>query len=207
MLKRSLDNAGSGALLAALAPLGVLIAGFIRLTSPGPILFRQTRIGHRGRPFTMLKFRTMYVNADETVHREFVCRFIQDGQQAAPPNGAGLFKLVGDPRVTAVGRLLRKTSLDELPQLWNVFRGEMSLVGPRPPIPYEFEQYAPWHRRRVFEARPGLTGLWQVRGRSRTTFDDIVRLDLQYARTQSLATDLGILLETPRAVISGKGAR
>jgi lipopolysaccharide/colanic/teichoic acid biosynthesis glycosyltransferase len=205
-LKRGLDIVGSAALLTVLAPLGLLVAGLIRLTSPGPTLFRQARIGYRGRPFTMLKFRTMCVNADETVHREFVSRFIADGQRATPPNDAGLFKLVGDPRVTPIGRLLRKTSLDELPQLWNVFRGEMSFVGPRPPLPYEFEQYAPWHRRRVFEARPGITGLWQVRGRSRTTFDEIVRLDLRYARTQSLSTDLGILLETPRAVISGKGA-
>src|SRR5262249_28389654 len=202
----SADVAGSAARRTGLAPLGLLIAGLVRLTSPGPILSQQRRIGYLGHPFTMLKFRTMYVNADETVHREFVSRFIADGQHAAPPNDTGLFKLVGDPRVTRLGRFLRKTSLDELPQLWNVFRGDMSLVGPRPPIPYEFERYAVWHRRRVFEAQPGLTGLWQVRGRSRTTFDEIVRLDLRYARTQSLSTDLRILLETPRAVISGKGA-
>jgi lipopolysaccharide/colanic/teichoic acid biosynthesis glycosyltransferase len=205
-LKRGLDVAGSAILLTMLAPLGLLIAGLVRGTSPGPVLFRQARVGYRGRPFTMLKFRTMYVNADESVHREFVSRFIADGQHATPPNGAGLFKLVGDPRVTPVGRLLRKTSLDELPQLWNVLRGDMSLVGPRPPLPYEVEQYALWHRRRLFEARPGITGLWQVRGRSRSKFDEIVRLDLRYARTQSLSTDLGLLLETPRAVISGKGA-
>ncbi len=206
MLKRGLDLVGSAALLVALAPLGLLIAGLVRLTSPGPVLFRQVRVGYRSRPFTFLKFRTMFVNADETVHREFVSRFITDGRHATPPNGAGLFKLVGDPRVTPIGRLLRKSSLDELPQLWNVLRGEMSLVGPRPPLPYELQEYAPWHRRRIFEARPGLTGLWQVRGRSRTTFDEIVRLDLRYARTQSLSTDLGILLATPRAVISGTGA-
>ena len=205
-LKRGFDIAGSAVLLTALAPLGLLIAGLVRLTSPGPILFRQVRVGYGGRPFTMLKFRTMYADADETVHRRFVTRFIVDGPRAAPSNEAGLFKLVHDPRVTPVGRLLRKTSLDELPQIWNVLRGEMSLVGPRPPIPYEFEQYAPWHRRRVFEVRPGLTGLWQVRGRSRTTFDEIVRLDLRYVRTQSLSTDLRILLAAPRAVISGKGA-
>ena len=205
-LKRVLDIVGSAAFLVPLAPLVLLIAGLIRLTSPGPTLFRQVRVGYRGRPFTMLKFRTMAVNADETVHREFVTRFITDGQHATPPNGAGLFKLVGDSRVTPIGRLLRRSSLDELPQLWNVLRGEMSLVGPRPPLPYEFQAYAPWHRRRIFEARPGLTGLWQVRGRSRTKFDEIVRLDLRYARTQSLSTDLRILLATPRAVISGKGA-
>jgi lipopolysaccharide/colanic/teichoic acid biosynthesis glycosyltransferase len=205
-LKRGLDIVGSAALLGAAAPLMFLIAGLVRLTSPGPVLFRQVRIGYRGRPFTMLKFRTMFVNANETVHREFVTRFIADGQRATAPNGAGLFKLVGDPRITSIGRLLRKSSLDELPQLWNVLRGEMSLVGPRPPLPYELEEYALWHRRRIFEARPGLTGLWQVHGRSRTRFDEIVRLDLCYARTQSLSTDLQILLATPRAVISGTGA-
>jgi lipopolysaccharide/colanic/teichoic acid biosynthesis glycosyltransferase len=116
------------------------------------------------------------------------------------------FRLVDDPRVTPLGRVLRKTSLDELPQLWNVLRGDMSLVGPRPALPYELEQYKPWHRRRVFEAKPGVTGLWQVTGRSRTTFDEMVRLDLQYARRCSLWTDIKILLATPAAVISGRGA-
>jgi lipopolysaccharide/colanic/teichoic acid biosynthesis glycosyltransferase len=205
-VKRGLDTVASGALLLALAPLGLLLAGLVRLSSPGPVLFRQTRVGYRGRPFTMLKFRTMYTGADQAAHREFVTRFIADGARATPPDGATMFKLTNDPRVTPLGRLLRKTSLDELPQLWNILRGEMSLVGPRPPLPYEVERYAPWHRRRVLEARPGLTGLWQVRGRSRTTFDEMVRLDLRYARTRSLARDLGILLATPRAVISGKGA-
>jgi lipopolysaccharide/colanic/teichoic acid biosynthesis glycosyltransferase len=117
-----------------------------------------------------------------------------------------LFKIVDDPRVTAVGRMLRKTSFDELPQLWNVLRGDMSLVGPRPPLHYEVEQYEPWHRRRVLEVKPGITGLWQVSGRSRTTFDEMVRLDLRYAKTCSLWTDIKILLATPAAVISGKGA-
>jgi lipopolysaccharide/colanic/teichoic acid biosynthesis glycosyltransferase len=117
-----------------------------------------------------------------------------------------LFKLSNDPRITAVGRILRKTSIDELPQLWNVLIGEMSLVGPRPPIPYELRHYAPWHRRRVLEAKPGITGLWQVTGRSRTTFDEMVRLDLRYARTRSLWADLRILLRTPGAVLGGRGA-
>jgi lipopolysaccharide/colanic/teichoic acid biosynthesis glycosyltransferase len=116
------------------------------------------------------------------------------------------FAVAGDPRVTPIGRFLRLSRLDELPQLWNVLRGEMSLVGPRPPVPYELEQYQPWHRRRVLEAKPGLTGLWQVAGRSRTTFDEMVRLDLRYAKTRSLWTDIKILLATPAAVISGKGA-
>lgn len=201
-LKRALDVAGSCLLLAAAAPLFGLIAALVRLTSRGPVLFRQVRVGHLGRPFVMLKFRTMYAGTDETPHRQYVRRLIREGQAAA----RGLYKLPSDPRVTPLGRLLRKTSLDELPQLWNVLRGDMSLVGPRPPLPYELAEYEPWHRRRVLEARPGLTGLWQVRGRSRTTFDEMVRLDLRYARTRSLWTDLRILLATPGAVLSGKGA-
>jgi lipopolysaccharide/colanic/teichoic acid biosynthesis glycosyltransferase len=205
-LKRAVDIAGSLALLAALAPVALLIAGLVRATSRGPALFRQVRVGYRGRPFTMLKFRTMREDADPAVHVDFVSRLIADGRSAVAANGSGLYKLTDDPRVTPLGRLLRKTSLDEVPQLWNVLRGEMSLVGPRPPLPYELERYAPWHRRRVLDARPGLTGLWQIRGRSRTTFDEMVRLDLRYARTRSFWTDLRILLATPRAVISGKDA-
>jgi len=158
------------------------------------------------KPFTMLKFRTMYLNADHRPHHEFVSRFIKASGQVHEPGKHRFFKLTNDPRVTPVGRVLRKTSLDELPQLWNVLRGDMSLVGPRPPLPYELEQYKPWHRRRVLEAKPGITGLWQVAGRSRMTFDEMVRLDLRYARTRSLWNDLKILLATPAAVISGKGA-
>jgi len=154
----------------------------------------------------MLKFRTMHVNADHALHREYVTRYIKSGSQTDGAAAPGVFKLTNDPRVTPIGRILRQTSLDELPQLWNVVRGEMSLVGPRPPIPYETEQYQPWHYRRVVEAKPGITGLWQVTGRSRTTFDDMVRLDLRYARTCSFWNDIKILLATPRAVVSGKGA-
>jgi lipopolysaccharide/colanic/teichoic acid biosynthesis glycosyltransferase len=158
------------------------------------------------KPFMMLKFRTMHVNNDHAIHREFVSSFIKSGDRTAAAGKTSLFKIVKDPRVTPLGRLLRRTSLDELPQLWNVLRGDMSLVGPRPPLAYEVEQYQWWHRRRVLEAKPGLTGLWQVTGRSRTTFDEMVRLDLRYARTYSAWTDFKILLATPRAVISGKGA-
>jgi lipopolysaccharide/colanic/teichoic acid biosynthesis glycosyltransferase len=199
-IKRALDVASSLALLLLLSPVLLVAAALVRLTSPGPILFRQERIGQMSRPFRMLKFRTMYVNAGENPHQEFIGRFIKE---RAPTT----FKLENDPRITPVGRVLRKTSLDELPQLWNVLVGEMSLVGPRPPLPYELEHYSTWHRRRILEAKPGITGLWQVTGRSRTTFDEMVRLDLRYARTRSLWTDLGILLRTPGAVVSGKGAR
>jgi lipopolysaccharide/colanic/teichoic acid biosynthesis glycosyltransferase len=152
----------------------------------------------------MLKFRTMHVNSDHKLHQEYVTRFINSAPDTCGPET--VFKLTNDPRVTPVGRFLRKTSLDELPQLWNVLRGDMSLVGPRPPLGYELEQYKPWHYRRVLEAKPGITGLWQVAGRSRTTFDQMVRLDLRYARTCSVWTDIKILLATPAAVISGKGA-
>jgi lipopolysaccharide/colanic/teichoic acid biosynthesis glycosyltransferase len=203
-LKRVLDILGSSALLLALSPVLLLIALAVKLTSRGPILFRQTRIGTGAAPFAMLKFRTMYTGADHAIHRDFVTQFIKAG--VASQGDRAPFKLTNDPRITPLGRILRRTSLDELPQLLNVLRGEMSLVGPRPPLPYEVEQYEAWHRRRVLEAKPGITGLWQVKGRSRTSFDDMVRLDLRYARGCSVWTDIKILLATPAAVISGKGA-
>jgi exopolysaccharide biosynthesis polyprenyl glycosylphosphotransferase len=206
-IKRSLDFVGSLTLLLILCPVFLVIAALLKLTSPGPILFRQRRVGQMAKPFTMLKFRTMRVNADHALHHEFVTKFIRSSAQLHPAGRKALFKLTNDPRVTPLGRILRKTSLDELPQLWNVLRGEMSLVGPRPPLAYELEQYGPWHWRRVLDAKPGMTGLWQVMGRSRTTFDEMVRLDLRYVRTCSLWTDIQILLATPRAVVSGKGAR
>ncbi len=206
VIKRMLDIACSLALLAMLLPLLLLLAALVKLTSAGPVFFRQTRIGLNAKPFTMLKFRTMHVNADHAVHQKYVSWFIKSSAQVPEAGKDTLFKIANDPRVTPVGRILRKTSFDELPQLWNVVRGDMSLVGPRPPLHYEVEQYAPWHHRRVLEAKPGITGLWQVSGRSRTTFDEMVRLDLRYAKTRSLWTDIKILLATPAAVFSGKGA-
>jgi lipopolysaccharide/colanic/teichoic acid biosynthesis glycosyltransferase len=205
-VKRAVDLAGSAALLTVLAPLFALIAAAIKLKSSGPVFFRQERIGRGAVPFTCLKFRTMSVDADHRLHTEYMTNFIKRSGQTGKPDEGTIFKMSGDPRVTPIGRLLRKTSLDELPQLWNVLRGEMSLVGPRPPIAYEIEQYEPWHWQRVMAAKPGITGLWQVAGRSRTTFDGMVRLDLRYAKTRSLWTDIKILLATPAAVISGKGA-
>jgi lipopolysaccharide/colanic/teichoic acid biosynthesis glycosyltransferase len=204
--KRGLDIFGSVTLLLLLSPLLVLITVLVKSSSSGSFLFRQERIGQTMKPFTMLKFRTMYPEADPQLHREFVSSFIRASGQVRKSGQSGLFKLTNDPRVTPLGHFLRNTSLDELPQLWNVLRGDMSLVGPRPPLPYELEQYEPWHRRRVLEAKPGITGLWQVVGRSRTTFDEMVRLDLRYAKTRSFWTDLKILLVTPAAVISRKGA-
>jgi lipopolysaccharide/colanic/teichoic acid biosynthesis glycosyltransferase len=184
------------------SPALLLIGGLVKLTSKGPVLFRQRRVGHAGREFTFLKFRSMFVNSDPAIHQEYVRKLIS--QQLTEANGT--YKIMNDPRVTLVGRFLRKTSLDELPQFFNVLKGEMSLVGPRPPIPYELEKYSSWHRRRVFEAKPGITGIWQVYGRSRTTFDEMVRMDLRYVREQSLWLDIKLLFKTPLAVMRGKGA-
>jgi lipopolysaccharide/colanic/teichoic acid biosynthesis glycosyltransferase len=144
----------------------------------------------------------MKVNNDPAIHKAYVQNLIQ--KKVDQSNGT--FKIKNDPRITKVGRFIRKTSLDELPQFINVLKGEMSLVGPRPPIPYEFEHYYLWHRRRILEAKPGITGEWQVQGRSRTTFDDMVRMDLHYIRHQSVWLDLKILIKTPFAVVSGDGA-
>jgi lipopolysaccharide/colanic/teichoic acid biosynthesis glycosyltransferase len=205
-VKRALDLFASLTLLVGLSPLLLVVAALVRLTSPGPVVFRQHRIGKMGKPFQMLKFRTMYVGAGHKSHEQFVTRFIQGLGRGEASATNRIFKLTNDPRITPVGRLLRRTSIDELPQLWNVLVGEMSLVGPRPPLQYELRHYAPWHRGRILEAKPGITGLWQVVGRSRTTFDEMVRLDLRYARTRSLWMDLRILLRTPGAVVGGKGA-
>lgn len=206
-IKRVIDLVGSALLLIALLPLMAVIALAVKCGSRGPILFRQTRVGQGGRPFTFLKFRSMVVANDPSLHENYVKQFIH-GTAAKNTNekGEGVFKLIEDPRVTKLGRLLRKTSMDELPQLWNVLCGEMSLVGPRPPIPYEVECYDLWHQRRVLEVKPGITGLWQVRGRSRTGFNEMVRLDLLYARKWSLWLDIKILLQTPMAVFGAGGA-
>jgi len=206
--KRMIDVLGSLLLLAILSPGFLAIAAAIKLTSRGPVLFRQKRIGEHGIPFTFLKFRSMHMNSDSSEHEEYVRQLIagQAEMKSANGNGGGVFKLTNDSRITPVGRFLRRSSLDELPQLINVLRGEMSLVGPRPPVPYEVEAYATWHRRRVLEAKPGITGLWQVHGRSRVEFDEMVRMDLRYARDCSPLLDLKILLQTPRAVMGGDGA-
>jgi len=202
-LKRLMDIAGSLLLLTLSAPLLLLIAAIVRLSSPGPAFFRQERVGLLARPFTMLKFRTMTAGNDPSLHEQFTSAFIAGGKAAERPAGDAPFKITADPRVTPIGRLLRRGSLDELPQLWDVLMGDMSLVGPRPPIGYELARYQPWHWRRVLEAKPGLTGLWQVKGRSRTTFDEMVRMDVAYARNRSLLMDLWILLATPRAMFKG----
>jgi exopolysaccharide biosynthesis polyprenyl glycosylphosphotransferase len=193
--KRACDVVTSGLGLLLLAPLFGLVALAIKATSPGPVIFRQERVGLRGRPFTLLKFRTMVVGADLLLDQ------LRDQNEADGP----LFKLRGDPRVTRVGRILRRYSVDELPQLWNVLKGEMSLVGPRPPLSEEVALYEDWQLDRL-EVRPGITGLWQVSGRSELSFEDYVRLDLFYVENWSIAYDLFILSKTIPLLVSARGA-
>lgn len=207
LVKRTMDMVGASAALLLLSPVFLVLAALVKSTSKGPVFFRQQRVGRYGVNFEFLKFRSMYVSTDAAIHKEYVRNFIA-GKAAASADGTQkvVYKITNDPRVTWIGRIMRRTSLDEIPQFWNVLRGEMSLVGPRPPIPYEIEAYDIWHRRRLLESRPGITGLWQVHGRSKTTFDEMVRLDLQYSRMWSPMLDVKILLQTPRAVFSGDGA-
>jgi lipopolysaccharide/colanic/teichoic acid biosynthesis glycosyltransferase len=207
-MKRMMDVMGSLLALIVLSPILAAIAAAVKLTSKGPVFFRQQRVGQYGQNFTFLKFRSMYVNNDASVHKEYVKQLISSDAQRQPANsdGVGIYKLTNDRRITPLGKFLRRTSLDELPQFINVLRGEMSLVGPRPAIPYELAVYKTWHRRRVLEVKPGITGLWQVTGRSRVKFDDMVRLDLRYATSWTPWLDFKILLRTPLAVIKGAGA-
>ena len=200
--KRLLDIIATTALLLVSAPIALLIAIAVKLDSPGPVLLRQERCGVRGRRFECLKFRSMYHGADEGPHRTYVRQLMTN---AAPETGGdGVFKLVNDGRVTRVGRFLRGTSLDELPQLWNVLRGEMSLVGPRPPLPYEVELYDERQQGRLV-CRPGLTGLWQVSGRNQVSYRDMVEIDLDYIRNWSIGLDVRILLRTLPVVLFNSG--
>ncbi len=203
--KRVIDLFGSVLLLILSLPLLAVIAIAVKVTSTGPILFKQQRVGQYGRYFTFLKFRTMWDRNDHSVHQQYVTQLIAGSAEQIVQNGRseGVYKLANDPRITPLGKFLRKTSLDELPQFFNVLKGDMSLVGPRPPIPYEVAAYKTWHRRRVLQVKPGITGLWQVTGRSRVSFDEMVRLDLHYANFWSPWLDLKILMRTPAAVIKG----
>jgi exopolysaccharide biosynthesis polyprenyl glycosylphosphotransferase len=205
-IKRGIDIVGSVAAILIFSPVFAVLAILVKCSSKGPVLFRQTRVGQFGKKFTFLKYRSMRVNNDASIHKDFVTKFIAGKGEKQPGGEGAVFKLTKDPRVTPIGRFIRRTSLDELPQFFNVLMGDMSLVGPRPPLPYEFECYDVWHRTRVFEVRPGITGLWQVNGRSKTNFDDMVRLDLQYARTWTVWMDIKILAKTPKAVLGGEGA-
>ena len=184
------------------------MALLIKATSPGPVIFRQLRLGQKGVRIQFYKFRSMRTGTDDQIHRKYVEKLIKgnvdeinQGERDRP-----LYKIKEDPRVTGVGKIIRKLSIDELPQLYNVLKGEMSLVGPRPPLPYEVEKYEPWHLRRILEVKPGITGLWQVEGRSKTSFNDMVRLDLRYVQNWSLLLDLKILVRTVKAVLKPTGA-
>ena len=207
LAKRAMDIIGSAAALLLFSPLLIPIAIAVKLTSKGPILFKQERLGQFGRVFTCLKFRSMYANNNLKIHQEFM-KGVISGAYDGKGDGKTkpVYKMTDDPRITRIGRILRRTSLDELPQFINVLKGDMSIVGPRPPLAYEYEEYDLWHRGRVLEVKPGITGLWQVKGRSRVNFDDMVRLDLHYARRWSLWLDFQILAKTPRAVLRGDGA-
>ena len=202
-MKRIVDVIGSFLALIVLSPLFLVISILIKLTSEGPILFQQERMGQLGNRFTFLKFRSMFVDSKSNIHRQYMKRLIS-GKVGS--GSAGIYKMSSDPRVTPLGRFLRKTSLDELPQFLNVLKGNMSLVGPRPPIPYEYERYDIWHRRRILEGKPGITGLWQVRGRSTTTFNQMVRMDLKYTKEWSLWLDMKLILQTPWVLLNRKGA-
>lgn len=210
IIKRIIDISCSLSGIALLAPVFLIVAVLIKINSPGSVFFKQERVGLYGTKFKFFKFRSMYADNDPAIHREFVRNLILGNNvvhaQSLGAGAAADYKIKDDPRVTSIGRFLRKTSIDELPQLFNVLKGDMSLVGPRPPIPYECEEYEIWHRSRVLDMKPGITGLWQVTGRSSTSFDDMVRMDIRYVREWSLWLDLKILLKTPLEVLTCKGA-
>jgi lipopolysaccharide/colanic/teichoic acid biosynthesis glycosyltransferase len=201
VLKRLIDVGGAGLLLLLTAPLWLFVALAIKASSRGPVLFRQERVGLDQGRFVCYKFRSMRADSDPDRHRRYIARLMASDTSRASVEG---YKLHGDARITPVGRVLRKFSLDELPQLLNVLRGEMSLVGPRPAIPYELEHYTPGMLRR-FQVRPGITGLWQVSGRSALGYKEMVAKDLEYVDRWSLGLDLRILLRTPAAVLRTKG--
>jgi lipopolysaccharide/colanic/teichoic acid biosynthesis glycosyltransferase len=204
--KRLIDILGAGALLALTAPVWIVVAALIKVSSPGPVLFRQERIGLNGRPFTMLKFRSMRNGVSVDPHHSFVRAMIRPPADGGASNGQGtVYKLASDARTTAVGRFLRRTSLDEVPQLINVLRGDMSLVGPRPPLRYEVEDYEPWQHERL-TVRPGMTGAWQVADRYRMPYYEMCRIDIDYIRSWSVGRDASILLRTPGAMLNRDGS-
>lgn len=201
--RRAFDIVLAGAIVLALSPLLIALAIAIRLDSPGPAFFRQRRVGYKEREFTLFKFRSMRVDADPRGHREYVTALIQG--RNADGGRKDLYKLAVDDRITPVGRWIRRWSLDELPQLFNVIAGDMALVGPRPAIAYEVAEYPSWYLDR-FAVKPGLTGLWQVSGRNERTYEEMVRLDIEYAEKRSLLLDLSILAKTPLTVLARRGA-
>jgi len=208
LLKRGVDILGSIIGIVIFMPVMLITALAIKVTSPGAVIFKQIRLGKQGTPFTFYKFRSMYVNRDDQIHRDYIQDFIKGHHEKVNQGDAEepLFKIKSDPRITRIGRFIRKTSIDELPQFFNVLKGDMSLVGPRPPLPYEAEKYEPWHLRRILDMKPGITGLWQVEGRSKTGWDDTVRLDIRYINNWSFMLDMKILLKTVKVVLRCRGA-
>ena len=208
IFKRYFDISISLFAIILLSPIFLFISIFIKITSPGPVFFKQGRVGYMGKIFTIYKFRTMYQVEDEQIHKQYVKNFINNSNLKIEDSGQDnqVYKIINDPRVTPIGRFLRRTSLDEIGQFINVLKGEMSLVGPRPPIPYEVEMYDLWHKRRFLTTKPGITGLWQIYGRNTIEFNDMVRLDLAYVKNWSLSLDFKIILKTIKAVLSMKGA-
>ena len=198
--KQAIDLVLGFLLLLIALPFMAVIWLAIRLDSKGPAIIVQNRIGYQGRPFRFYKFRTMYWGCGDGAHRAY----IKDWMDNRPAEGGGVYKLVNDPRVTRIGAILRRYSLDELPQLFNVLKLDMSLVGPRPALPYEVENYTPWHEKRL-DAPPGITGLWQVSGRNRLSFENMVRLDIQYLRRWSIGLDFKLLAKTIPTVLLGTG--
>ncbi len=206
LCKRGIDIVGSIIGIICFFPFLLIIPLLIRCTSRGPAFFKQERVGRYGKKFTLIKFRTMKASNSTAIHRDFIKQFIKNSADAAKAERPMEFKIKNDPRITRIGKFLRKTSLDEVPQFLNVLWGDMSLVGPRPAIPYEVDEYDIWHRRRVLEVKPGITGVWQVEGRSRTDFNSMVRMDINYIQNWSPVMDLELMLKTPLALVSAKGA-
>ncbi len=204
LIKRILDVLIALVLILLFGPLMLVIALGIRISSPGPIFYRQTRIGKNGKPFSMLKFRSMQVVNNPDLHREYVQKLIKENTEPRTLGKSSL-KILADARITGLGKYLRKFSLDELPQFFNVLKGEMSIVGPRPPLPYEYEIYSEWHKQRL-AVLPGITGMWQAMAHNIVSFDDMVRLDIEYIQSMSLWLDLKIMFLTPVEMIRGKGA-
>ena len=208
VMKRLIDFVGAIFGIIIFSPIMLIIAAAVKLTSKGPLLFRQERMGYQGKKFPFLKFRSMYIDNDENLHREYVKKLIQGNNKEINMGSEDqpCYKMKNDPRITPLGIILRKSSMDELPQFFNVLMGQMSLVGPRPPIPYELCNYQSWHLKRVLNVQPGITGLWQVKGRSLTTFDEMVRMDLHYSKNWDLWLDFKILFSTFKVVFTGMGA-
>lgn len=205
LFKRAFDVVGSSALLVLAAPLVAVVAARVKATSPGPVFYTQTRVGRFGVPFEFYKFRSMVVNDDSSHHQQYVEAFMAgDAVAEETSRGDVVFKTIHDPRITPIGRSIRKYSLDEIPQFWNVLKGDMSLVGPRPPLEYEVARYDEWAMKRLL-VPPGITGMWQVEGRSRVSFDEMILQDLMYAKNMCLAVDIRLCLLTAPAALLGHG--